>query len=252
MVGRYRLWAKIEYDGTAFNGFQIQKRERTVQGEIERALETVSGSRIRIVGAGRTDQGVQAQGQVIGFEVEWRHQLSDLQRALNAVLTSDVVILEMGTAAEGFHPRFSALSRAYRYTLLNSSRRSPLNRHIAWHIEQQLDIAQMTEASHFLVGAHDFSSFGRPPQGENTVREVFRADWQKRGPFLTFDIEANAFLYRMVRSIVGTMVQVGQGQVSVGAFKSILESRDRSKCKYMAPAHGLCLMRVEYPEGVLQ
>ncbi len=252
MVGRYRLWAKIEYDGTAFNGFQIQKRERTVQGEIEQALETVVHSRVRIVGAGRTDQGVHAQGQVIRFEVEWRHPLSDLQRALNAVLASDVAILEMGQAAEDFHPRFSALSRTYRYTLLNKPQRSPLNRRTAWHIEQKLDIAQMTEASRFLVGIHDFASFGRPPQGENTIREVFRADWEERGPFLTFDIEANAFLYRMVRSIVGTMVQVGQGLVSVDGFKLILEARDRRKCKYLAPANGLCLMRVEYPEGVLQ
>ncbi len=251
-VGHRRLWATIEYDGTDFCGFQIQARERTVQGEIERSLEKVAGSRIQITGAGRTDQGVHAQGQVIGFTVEWRNDLSDLHRALNAVLPSDVVVLKMGLAAEGFHPRFSALSRAYRYTLLNKAWRSALHRCIAWHVDQDLDTARMVEASRALIGSHDFASFGRPPQGDSTVREVFRVGWQEETPFLMFDIEANAFLYRMVRSIVGTLVQVGQGLISVDEFKAILDARDRSQCKYMAPAHGLCLMRVDYPEGVLQ
>lgn len=252
LIERHRIWAKIEYDGTDFYGFQVQARERTVQGEIERALEKVTGSRIRISGAGRTDQGVHAQGQVIGFEVEWKHGQSDLHRALNAVLDDDVVILEMGSAPEAFHPRFSALGRAYRYTVLNRRQRSALYRRTAWHVGQALDEARMVQASRLLVGTHDFASFGRPPQGENTVRRVFRAEWQVLKPFLTFDIAANAFLYRMVRTIVGTLVQVGQGHVSVDEFQTLLEARDRAQCKYMAPAHGLCLMQIDYPEGVLQ
>jgi tRNA pseudouridine38-40 synthase len=189
---------------------------------------------------------------VIGFEVKWQHGLPDLHRALNAVLASDVVLLEMGEAAEGFHPRFSAVGRAYRYTLLNKPWRSSLKRRTVWHIRPVLEVDPMAQASNLLVGSHDFASFGRSPQGENTVRRVFRAEWQKRGPLLTFDIEANAFLYRMVRSIVGTLVQVGQGQISVDEFKMLLEARDRSQCKHMAPGQGLCLMRVDYPEGVLQ
>jgi tRNA pseudouridine38-40 synthase len=242
----------IEYDGTEFFGFQIQAQERTVQGEIERALEQVTGAKTRVIGAGRTDRGVHARGQVIGFEAKWRHGLLDLHRALNAVLANDVVLLEMGEAPEGFHPRFSALRRAYRYTLLNQSWRSPLKRRTVWHIEQQLDVAQMAQASRFLMGSHDLASFGRPPQGDNTVREVFRAEWQRRRPLITFDIEASAFLYRMVRSIVGTLVQVGLGHITVDGFKTLLEARDRSQCKVMAPGQGLCLMRVDYPEGVLQ
>ena len=247
----YRLWAKVEYDGTDFYGFQIQASERTVQGEIERALEAVAGKRIKVTGAGRTDRGVHARGQVVGFEVEWRHSLEDLHRALNAVLSADVAISEMGLALEGFHPRFSALSRTYRYTLLNQRVRSPLARHKAWHVAQVLEPAAMEEASCLLVGQHDFATFGQPPQGENTVRTVLRAKWQEQQPFLTFDIEANAFLYRMVRSIVGMLVQVGCGQISLDEFTAIVKARERSQGKSLAPAHGLCLMRVDYPEGVL-
>ncbi|MFC2038047.1 tRNA pseudouridine(38-40) synthase TruA, partial [Chloroflexota bacterium] len=199
----WRLWAKVAYDGTDFSGFQVQARERTVQGEIERALEAVTGAATRVIGAGRTDRGVHAQGQVIRFTVEWRHALSDLHRALNAVLGADVAILELGQAPDGFHPRFSAIKRTYRYTLLTQPWRSPLDRRTAWHVTQQLDMDGMAQASQCLVGTHDFAAFGRPPQGDNTVRTVSQAEWQLLPPFLTFDIEANAFLYRMVRSIVG-------------------------------------------------
>jgi tRNA pseudouridine38-40 synthase len=247
-----RLWAKIEYDGTGFWGFQVQAQGRTVQGEIERALRSVTGTETRVIGAGRTDRGVHARGQVIAFEVGWPHELSDLHRALNAVLAADVAILEIGRAPEGFHPRFSAVQRAYRYQILNRQWPSPIERRIAWHIAQDLDVERMVQASGCLVGSHDFATFGRPPQGDNTVRSVFRAEWQEQRPFLTFDIEADAFLYRMVRSMVGTLVQVGQGQISPAEFEGMLPARDRSLVQRLAPAHGLCLIRVDYAtrEGV--
>jgi tRNA pseudouridine38-40 synthase len=248
----YRLWARVEYDGTDFFGFQFQTDERTVQGEIERALEAVTGRATRVIGAGRTDRGVHARGQVISFEVAWRHALQDLQRAVNAVLAADVTLLAMGQAPEGFHPRFSALARTYRYTVLNQPERSPLDRRRAWQVSQGLDKAQMDRASHRVMGSHDFSSFGRPPQGENALRIVHRAEWKRRDRYLTFDIEANAFLYRMVRTMVGMLVLVGKGQISPDEFEVILKSRDRSLVKLVAPAHGLCLMQVDYPEGVLQ
>jgi tRNA pseudouridine38-40 synthase len=205
-----------------------------------------------VAGAGRTDRGVHARGQVIGFEAAWQHGLTELQRALNAVLAVDVAILELGPAVEGFHPRFSALRRMYRYTILNQSWRSPLVRRTAWHVAPQLDLDRMVEASRCLTGTHDFATFGRPPQGENTVRTVFSAEWQAGGSRLAFDIEADAFLYRMVRCIVGTLVQVGWGQLLPQEVKRFLESRDRGLVKRVAPAHGLCLMRVDYAarEGV--
>jgi tRNA pseudouridine38-40 synthase len=243
---RFRLWAQIEYDGTEFFGFQVQADRRTVQGEIERALNAITGVETRVSGAGRTDRGVHARGQVIAFNVEWKHSLPDLHRALNATLAADVNISDMGLAPEGFHPRYDALSRTYRYTLLNQPRRSPLARRDAWHVGQGLDVARMARASRCLVGSHDFGAFGRPPQGENRVRRVLRAEWREQLPFLVFDIEANAFLYHMVRSIVGTLVLVGSGQVSVEEFETILASKDRSQVRQVAPARGLCLMQVDY------
>jgi tRNA pseudouridine38-40 synthase len=191
---------------------------------------------------------------MVGFEVEWRHDLADLHRALNATLAADVAIQRIWHAPEGFHPRFSALRRAYRYTILNRPWRSPLEARTAWHVAQRLDVSQMIQTSRALVGTHDFSSFGSSPQGESTVRTVTRGEWRKRGPFLSFDIEANAFLYRMVRSIVGTLVWVGSGQLSPGQFEAILCAQDRSQVRHVAPAHGLCLMRVDYGscQGVLQ
>jgi tRNA pseudouridine38-40 synthase len=247
-----RFWAKVEYDGTDFYGFQVQAAERTVQGEIERALEAVTGAKTRVVGAGRTDRGVHARGQVVSFSAAWRHGLPDLHRALNAVLAADVSILELDLAPEGFHPRFSALRRAYRYTILNQRWPSALERRTAWHVAKKLDLGRMVEASQSLIGSHDFATFGQPPQGENTVRTVLQAGWQRAGPKLWFDIEANAFLYRMVRSVVGTLVLVGWGQLSPQELGSFLLARDRSLVKQVAPAHGLCLMRVDYVarEGV--
>jgi tRNA pseudouridine38-40 synthase len=244
--GLQTFWAKVEYDGTDFFGFQVQVNRRTVQGEIERALERITGIRTRIVGAGRTDRGVHAAGQIISFPASWRHSLADLQRALNAVLASDVAVLELGRAAQGFHPRYSARRRAYRYTILNRPWRSPLERRTAWQVARELDVDWMSEASGCLVGTHDFATFGNPPQGQNTVRTVFRAEWAATGSRFTFDIEADAFLYRMVRSIVGTLVQVGWQQVPPEEFKRILEAMDRSLVKLVAPAEGLCLMRVDY------
>jgi tRNA pseudouridine38-40 synthase len=247
-----RLWAKVEYDGTDFYGFQIQARGRTVQGEIERAVRSVTGVETRVTGAGRTDRGVHARGQVIAFEATWRHDLSDLHRALNAVLAPDVAFVDMGRAPEGFHPRFSAVRRAYRYRILNQRWPLPMERRTAWHVAQDLDVARMIDASSCLIGSRDFATFGRPPQGENSVRTVFRAEWQEQTPFLTFEIEADAFLYRMVRSLVGTLVLVGWRQISAAEFQEMLGARDRSLVKKVAPARGLCLMRVEYAarEGV--
>jgi tRNA pseudouridine38-40 synthase len=140
----------------------------------------------------------------------------------------------------------------YRYTILHQPWRSPLERRTAWHVTRKPDVDRMAEASHCLVGTHDFATFGRPPQGENTVRTVFRAEWRASGARFLFEIEANAFLYRMVRNIVGTLVQVGWGQVSLQEFEAMVRARDRSLVKQVAPAHGLCLMRVDYAarEGV--
>ena len=242
---RYR--ATVEYDGTDFLGYQIQAEGRTVQGEIEKSLQQVTGSYIRIDGAGRTDAGVHAVGQVIAFNVAWRHPLDDLHRALNATLPRDIGITDLTITDNDFHPRFSALSRSYRYTVINRPWPSVLQRRYSHHVREPLDIAAMSQAGKILIGSHDFASFGKPPQGEVTMRNVTQAKWSADGEQVWFDITANAFLYRMVRTIAGTLLQVGQGRITVDDIEEILAARDLTRSATPAPACGLCLMYVAYP-----
>jgi tRNA pseudouridine38-40 synthase len=238
--------AVIEYDGTDYLGFQLQAEGRTIQGEVERVLTEVTRRETRVVGAGRTDAGVHAVGQVISFVPQWKHSLPELQRAVNALLPEDIAVHQMVWVADDFHPRFSAVSREYRYTILNQPFRSPLARRFAYHYLKPLDVEAMTKVAKCLVGSHDFASFGRPPQGENAVRQVYRAECIRQDRFIHFDIVANAFLYRMVRTIAGTLLLVGMGKLSPKGFEEILQARDRRRAGPVAPAHGLCLMRVNY------
>jgi tRNA pseudouridine38-40 synthase len=240
------LKALVEYDGTDFFGFQWQSDCRTVQGELEKALEAVTQERTRVVGAGRTDAGVHAVGQVVAFRVHWRHSLADLERAWNALLPEDVAVRQVEPVPEEFHPRFSARSRRYRYTIWNGRGRSPLHRRYAWVYSVPLDEGVLNQAAQFLLGEHDFAAFGEPPQGENSVRHVYRAHWTRCGDLLWFDIEANAFLKRMVRHLVGTLVHVGRGEAPPEWVREVLESRDRARCAPPAPPWGLCLMEVLY------
>ncbi|RLC80608.1 MAG: tRNA pseudouridine(38-40) synthase TruA [Chloroflexi bacterium] len=247
-MGRSALYLKavVEYDGTDYRGFQYQPEGPTIQEEIEKALARLTGLKVRIKAAGRTDAGVHSLGQVIAFRVEWKHPLEELHRGLNALLPEDIVVKELTPASEDFHPRFSAVSREYRYTILNTPWRSPLRGRFAYHFAEPLDMEAMNEAASFLVGQHDFASFGMPPQGENTVREVYQAEWRREGDFLHFDIVANAFLRRMVRLIVGTLLRVGTGKLSPGDVKAILEARDINLSGPAVPAQGLCLVKVNY------
>jgi tRNA pseudouridine38-40 synthase len=245
-----RYCALVEYDGTDFLGYQIQAQGRTVQGEIEKALKKVTQFKIRTAGAGRTDAGVHAIGQVIAFNAIWNHSLEDLHRALNAVLPPDIVVSSLRTVNRAFHPRYDALSRSYRYTIINQPWPSVLGRRYTYHVKKNLDVEAMRQASRFLPGSHDFASFGKPPQGEITIRKVIQADWFVDGNRLAFNITANAFLYRMVRTIVGTLLQVGLGQLAPDEIKTIMDARDLTRSASPAPAHGLCLVRVTYPEDI--
>jgi tRNA pseudouridine38-40 synthase len=252
MEHRYR--AVVEYNGTDFQGFQLQAQGRTVQGELERAIGQVTQTQVRILGAGRTDAGTHASGQVIAFDVAWRHTTSDLQRALNAVLPADIAIRHLATTRSAFHPRFDAKWRRYRYTILNQPLRSPLWARATYHVPERLDVDAMREASRCLVGSHDFGAFGKPTCGENTIRHVSQAEWTVEHPgeidgrLLVFEITANAFLYHMVRRIVGTLLRVGQGGLGPPEVRALLEARDRAATGPTVPAHGLCLVRVEYDE----
>jgi tRNA pseudouridine38-40 synthase len=250
VVPKQRYCAIVEYDGTEFLGYQIQAKGRTVQGEIEKSLKQVTQSAIYIDGAGRTDAGVHATGQVIAFNVAWRHSLVDLHRVLNATLPSDIVISDLKITGSAFHPRFNALSRTYRYQIINQPWPSVLQRRYAYHVSKDLDVDLMNEASQILIGQHDFASFGKPPQGDNTIRRILEAKWfATHNNKLVFEITANAFLYRMVRTIVGTIVEVGSGHLSVDNVKDIFDARDLARSAPPAPACGLCLVKVTYPEA---
>ncbi len=242
------MWVRavVAYDGTDYGGFQRQANAPTVQAVLEAALAQVTRETISVLAAGRTDAGVHAAGQVIAFDTAWRHSLHDLRRALNAVLPADVVALRVEETAPGFHPRYDARSRRYRYTLYNAPIRWPLCRRYSLHVAGPLGVAAMRQAAQVLVGEHDFATFGQPPQGQVTTRRVLLAEWGGEPPHLTFDIEANAFLYRMVRSIVGALLRVGRGKVSVDEFAAALAARERGQAGPTAPPHGLCLMEVKY------
>ena len=242
----YYVRATVAYDGTDFLGFQWQTVGRTVQGVLEAALYQVSQQPVRVVGAGRTDTGVHAQGQVIGFRVTWRHPLSDLQRAFNAVLPADVVVPTLTEAAQDWHPRFSARRRSYRYTVLNRTLRSPLDRRYAHLVPEPLNLEALQTAAEALLGQHDFASFGQPTQGDSTVRVIYETRWQRTGAWVTFDVIGNAFLRGMVRNLVGTLLQVGTGRWPVERVAEILTGRNRALAAAPAPACGLCLINVEY------
>lgn len=245
---RYR--ATVEYDGTEFLGYQIQAAGRTVQGEIERSLSQVTRTFVRIDAAGRTDTGVHATGQVIAFNLAWRHTVEDLHRALNATLPHDIVFSSLTTADREFHPRFDALSRTYRYQIVNQRWPEVLSRRYAYHVKPPLNVVAMNEAAKTLLGSHDFASFGKPPQGNNSVREVLQAEWRAvPDNELHFYVTANAFLYRMVRNMVGTLVQVGLGQLEVADVEAILGAKNLKLSSPPAPAHGLCLVQVTYPNS---
>ncbi len=259
-VGAQRYRAIIAYDGTEYGGFQIQASGPTIQGELERALRSATQEPVRVVGAGRTDAGVHAQGQVISFETGWRHGAAVLQRAMNALLPDDIVVRELEPAGERFHARFSARQRTYRYWIHYAPAGQPLMRRYAWGLEKRPDVEAMRRASEHLLGEHDFAAFGQAPGGSNTVRAVQRADWRQREcppwagadvELWEFEIAANAFLRGMVRRVVGTLLLVGSGELSVDGFAEVLASRDPARSGVPAPARGLALWRVEYGDGGL-
>lgn len=238
--------AVVEYDGTQYFGFQIQASAPTIQGELETALRKIVGAPVRIVGSGRTDAGVHAAGQIISFRFAWPHPLDDLLRAMNAHLPPDIAVKAIAAAPEGFHARFSAVGRRYRYSLFGSRIRSPLLERYAWRVDVEPDLGLLNAASGLLIGEKDFGAFGDAPSGDSTVRCIRSAAWRRHGTLLMWDVEANAFLRRMVRTLVGTMVAVAAGQKSMEQLAWLLSSQDRSLAAPPAPAAGLCLMEVLY------
>ena len=239
-VRRFR--ATVEYDGTEFAGFQSQPKARTVQGELEAALARLSGGiRQPVVGAGRTDAGVHATGQVIAFTYPGSLSAEALSEALNGMLPPDVAISGLRRAPAGFHPRYAARYREYRYTIWNGPR-SPLRERTSLWVRNQLDVTAMAEAATALEGRHDFSPFGgADPQ---PVRTVHRIRVRRTGSTVTIDVRADAFLRGMVRRIVATLLAVGTGRLETSAVPGLLTAGKPALGGAAAPARGLCLRKV--------
>jgi tRNA pseudouridine38-40 synthase len=244
--------ALVSYDGTDFLGFQVQPGVPTIQGALEQALDRLTVRLGRIAGAGRTDTGVHARGQVVLVTARWRHDLAALQRAWNAHLPAAISIDAVRPAPEGFHPRFSARSRTYHYTVVmwegsgQPPLRAPLVQRFAHFEPRRLDVAAMGKAAACLVGRQDFATFGQPPQGESTVRSILRAQWREQDGRLVFVVTANAFLKHMVRRLVGSLLEVGRGRWTVAGFAAALQARDPSRSAPPAVPNGLVLDSVEY------
>lgn len=233
----------MAYDGTAYAGFQIQPNAPTVQGELERVLAVICGEPVRITGAGRTDAGVHASGQVIDLRTTSGLATEELERGVNALLPEDIAISSLEPAEDSFHARFSATGRTYEYRIRNAPVRDPLwTRHEHWH-PGELDVAAMRAAAALLVGRHDFAAFAAGESGERTVK---RAEWVSEGRVLRFEIESDAFLRGMVRGIVGTLLWVGRSKLTVEGFAEVQDARNRALAGPSAPAKGLCLVAVRY------
>jgi len=238
----------IEYAGSNYHGWQRQAADRTIQGEIETALMTMTGHRITLTGSGRTDAGVHARNQVANFQCETRLAPEAFHKGLNSLLPEDIIITSCEMAPETFHARYDAKSKIYHYRMLNRPLPVAISRQYAWHIRKKLDIEAMRNALRFIAGTHDFKAFeGSGSPRSDTVRCILHADLvHTDGGYIVFKIEGDGFLKFMVRNIVGTLVNVGLGKMTPDDFKRVLDSKDRGLAGITAPPHGLFLMDVKY------
>lgn len=237
----------LAYDGTEFSGFQRQRKGRTVQGVVEEALKKIGWADSSILAAGRTDAGVHASGQVIAFDLDWKHPPQTLLSALNANLPSDVAAHTLRPVRDDFHPRYDAVSRRYRYTLFCQPQRDPLRERYAWRIWPQLNLSRLRAAARQFLGTHDFAGMGKPfKRGGQTVRRVLEVEWQQRNDQFAFEVAANAFLYHMVRRMVHLQVEVGLGNIDQDIVSRTLKDSS-AMVQGLAPAQGLSLIEVSYP-----
>ncbi len=238
----------IEYDGTNYNGWQRQANtKRTIQEVIEKALTQVLQKKVRLIASGRTDAGVHALAQEVNFKASTQVTLSKLRHALNSLLPKDITITKIVEGDKDFHARFNTKSKTYRYTILNQKCPSALNRHYAHFLPYKLNTKLMTQGAKFLLGAHDFRCFQASDKKlKNSVRTVKKIMISKHGNFIHIDIEADGFLYKMVRNITGTLIDIGRGKIAPSFIKEILALGNRQIAGPTAPACGLCLIKVKY------
>ncbi len=242
----------LAYDGTEFRGWarQPDPSTRTIEGVVVAQLERVLREPVKLAVAGRTDAGVHARGQVASFSTVSSIPAERLQKALNGDLAPEVVVMDADEVPERFHARFSATTREYVYRIDEARLPDPFTTRFVWHLPGHLSVGPMRDAARSLVGEHDFASFCRHPRGDrSTVRELRRLTVVRHGDVLTIRSVANAFLHQMVRTLVGTLVAVGDGQLEAGSMPEVLAARDRGAAGRPAPARGLTLERVTYARG---
>ena len=239
----------LEYDGTHYSGWQRQLNAPTIQAAVEDALAAIAQTRLTVIGAGRTDAGVHALGQVASFRTERGLSQREWLRALNAHLPADISALAVEPVSDDFHARYSAKGKLYEYHVMNRSERAPLLRERAWTVYKPLNVAAMTEAAACLVGSHDFSSFETAPtDNENPQCRLQQLDLRRQGDLIILSFYADRFLKQMVRSMVGTLVEVGRGRRTAADMHRVLSARVRAAAGRTAPTHGLYLVRVDYAE----
>jgi len=237
----------LEYDGTAYCGWQRQKNALSIQEVLETAISTITGEKVNVIGSGRTDAGVHALSQVANFKTNTRIPIDKLPYAINSKLPEDIVVKHAEQVAEDFHARFCAKSKIYTYTIYNSKFPSPLLRKYSYFYSKPLDINAMKRAAEKLVGIHDFKAFmasGRPVK--STVRHLQRLEVVQNGDIVKLEIQANGFLYNMARIIAGTLLDVGIGKKDADEMTSIIKSKDRNCAGKTLPPEGLCLVKVIY------
>ena len=240
----------LAYDGTLLFGSQRQAASRTAQSELEKALGRLGWQGKSVLLAGRTDTGVHASGQVASFDLLWNHQPEDLIRALNSNLPAEMAVCAAQVVPDDFHPRFDAKSRRYCYRLYCQPVRDPLRERYAWRQWPTLDVKLLDETARFILGQHDFAAFGTPPRpGSSSIRTIIKAEWHSQADELFFDVQADAFLYHMVRRLVFVLVTVGQGRFQPQVVAEMLAHNPSSVPAGLAPASGLTLVEVTYPEN---
>jgi tRNA pseudouridine38-40 synthase len=237
----------VEYDGTGYSGWQVQSGQDSIQARIEYALERIFSEQIRVPGAGRTDAGVHARGQVAAFRLPRPFDPADLMRALNALLPPGITVTGAAYAEDSFDPRRDARSRSYEYRVLNQRIRSAFEFRYSWLVRDRLDLGVMNEAAAVFLGEHDFASMRSLGSAERTtMRRVLASEWRREGKFLTYRVEATAFLRHMVRTMVAAMVDAGRGKTTPEQIAKLLVSRNRALAPAPAPACGLYLVEVRY------
>lgn len=239
----------MEYDGSRYQGFQLQRSAPTVQAELEKAIERLTGEKTRIKAASRTDTGGHARGQVVAFDTRSSHARQTWAKALNAILPEDVAVRGVYETPAGFDPRRRATSRVYRYTIVNAPTRSPMLRRTAHWMRTPLDVERMAAAARTFVGVRDFAAFTvQAARGKSTVRRMDRWEVWRDGELVVMEAEANAFLMQQVRRTAGALTQVGLNKMTLEEFGDLVEGRAKGPAGPLLPACGLCLERVVYPD----